>query len=451
MATLDLTEQKTLIELIISDPSTFTRIKAILKPEYFDKKYQHVIEYLLNFSNEYNALPTIEQISTEARDEYHIINGITQNPNLQQSVLDSAENFCKQRALELAILEAADRVNNGQSTGIDKIIKDAQLISIKKDLGIDFWENQDEWLKHLEVEMGTVKTGWKTFDDMLDGGFNWGSLNYVVSVSGGGKSLCLANLGLSMSLMGYNVAYLTYELDKELVGKRIMAMASNIKYRDISFQKQKAIDTLNMTRLKSKPGIFRIINMPNGSTTQDLESVLQEVEIELNNSIQVIIVDYADLMRCNDKRIDPNNLHLTGKEIAEDLRALARERTRVGKNTLVLTASQIMKEAMDEMEYNLGQLAGSVAKSNTADLIFSVRTNSAMKQKGEYELKVLKARNAGCVDRKLRLKYNVDTLLMSDMEEVTESNPLNIPQQQNVSGALNVLNRLQQFKSGEQL
>ena len=201
MATLDLTEQKTLIELIISDPSTFTRVKAIIKPEYFDKKYQHVIEYLLTFSNEYNALPTIEQISTEARDEYHIIQGITQNPNLQQSVLDSAENFCKQRALELAILEAADRVNNGQSTGIDKIIKEAQLISVKKDLGIDFWENQDEWLKHLEIEMGTVKTGWTTFDKMLDGGFNWGSLNYVVSISGGGKSLCLANLGLSMSLM----------------------------------------------------------------------------------------------------------------------------------------------------------------------------------------------------------------------------------------------------------
>ena len=451
MATLDLTEQKNLIELIISDPSTFTRVKAIIKPEYFDKKYQHVIEYLLTFSNEYNALPTIEQISTEARDEYHIIQGITQNPNLQQSVLDSAENFCKQRALELAILEAADRVNNGQSTGIDKIIKEAQLISVKKDLGIDFWENQDEWLKHLEIEMGTVKTGWTTFDKMLDGGFNWGSLNYVVSISGGGKSLCLANLGLSMSLMGYNVAYITYELDKELVGKRIMSMASNIPYRNIATQQTKVIDTLMMRKMNQKPGIFRIVNMPNGSTTQDLESMIQEIEIALDKQLNVIIVDYADLMRCNDRRIDPNNIHLVGKAIAEDLRALARERTRVGKNTLVLTASQIGKDAMSEMEFDMNQIAGSVAKTNTADLIFSVRTNSAMKQRGEYELKVLKARNSGCVDKKLKLKYNVDTLLMSDIEEVQEANPLMMTQQQNVNGALNVLNRLNQMKSGEQL
>lgn len=451
MANLDEKEQKTLLELIISDPPTFTRIKSVLKPEYFDKKFQHIVDYLLNFSNEYNALPTIEQISTEARDDYHIIQGISQNPNLQQSVMDSVENFCKQRALELAILDAADRVNKGQSTGIDKIIKDAQMISVKKDLGIDFWEDQEEWLKHLEIEMGTVKTGWVTFDKMLDGGFNWGSLNYVVSVSGGGKSLALANLGLSLSLMGYNVAYATYELDKELVGKRIMSMASNIPYRNISTQQNKVIDTLSMRKMNQKPGIFRIVNMPNGSTTQDLESMIQELEIALDKQINIIIVDYADLMKCNDRRIDPNNIHLVGKAIAEDLRAMARERTRVGKNTLVLTASQIGKEAMSEMEFDMNQIAGSVAKTNTADLIFSVRTNSAMKSRGEYELKVLKARNAGCVDKKLRLRYNVDTLLMTDMEELPPDNPVSNLQQQNVNGAVNVLNRLQQMKNGEQL
>ena len=450
MATLDEKDQKTLIELMISDPSVFTRVKAILKPEYFDKKFQVVINYLLDFSNEYNCLPSIDQLNNTARDEYHKVDGIQQNPNLQQSVLDSVESFCKQRALEIAIMSAADLINKGVDTGIDKIIKDAQMISIKKDLGIDFWENQDEWLKHLEVEMGTVKTGWTTFDKMLDGGFNWGSLNYVVSVSGGGKSLCLANLGLSMSLMGYNVAYLTYELDKELVGKRIMSMAANIPYRNISTQQGKVIDTLNMRRMNNKPGIFRIINMPNGSTTQEAEAMIQEVEIATNKQINVVVVDYADLMRCNDRRIDPNNIHLVGKAIAEDLRAMARERTRVGKNTLVLTASQIGKDAMSEMEFDMNQIAGSVAKTNTADLIFSVRTNLAMKARGEYELKVLKARNAGCVDKKLKLKYNVDTLLMSDMEEITADNPLS-QQSSNMNGAVNILNKLNQMKNGETL
>ena len=102
MATLDEKDQKTLIELMISDPSVFTRVKAILKPEYFDKKFQVVINYLLDFSNEYNCLPSIDQLNNTARDEYHKVDGIQQNPNLQQSVLDSVESFCKQRALEIA-------------------------------------------------------------------------------------------------------------------------------------------------------------------------------------------------------------------------------------------------------------------------------------------------------------------------------------------------------------
>ena len=98
----------------------------------------------------------------------------------------------------------------------------------------------------------------------------------------------------------------------------------------------------------------------------------------------------------------------------------------------------------------MNQIAGSVAKTNTADLIFSVRTNLAMKARGEYELKVLKARNAGCVDKKLKLKYNVDTLLMSDMEEITADNPLS-QQSSNMNGAVNILNKLNQMKNGETL
>lgn len=450
MAGLDEKDQKTLIELMISDPQTFTRVKAIVKPEYFDKKFQQTINFLLEFSNTYNAIPTIEQLNNASRIDYSIISGIGQNPNLQQSVLDSVEKFCKQRALELAILDAADRVNNGHSTGIDKIIKDAQMISIRKDLGIDFWQDQEEWLKHLEVEMGSIKSGWKTFDDMLDGGFNWGSLNYVVSQSGGGKSLCLANLGLNLSCMGYNVAYITLELDKELVGKRIMSMASNIPYRNINIEQKKSIDTIVYKRMNIKPGMFRIINMPNGCTPQDVESMLQEVEIATEKQFQILIIDYADLLRSNDRRIDPNNIHLLGKNIAEELRGMARERTRVGKNTMVLTASQITKDNMDEGEYEMSQIAGSVGKTNTADLIFSVRTNQAMRQKGLYELKFLKTRNSGCVGKKLKLQYNIDTLLMSDIEEIKADNPLS-QTNENTNGALNVLNRLQALKNGEQL
>ena len=67
---LDEKDQKTLIELIYSDGSVFSRVKPILKPEYFDKKFQPTISYLLDFTNQFNTLPLIEQLNNESRIEY---------------------------------------------------------------------------------------------------------------------------------------------------------------------------------------------------------------------------------------------------------------------------------------------------------------------------------------------------------------------------------------------
>ena len=79
---------------------------------------------------------------------------------------------------------------------------------------------------------------------------------------------------------------------------------------------------------------------------------------------------------------------------------------------------------MDEMEFGMSNVAGGTTKTQNADNIFSVRTNDAMRQRGEYEFKFLKTRNAGSKDKKLKMKFNVDTLLISDMEEVQVQNPV---------------------------
>ena len=191
---MDEQDQLTLINLIISDSSVFTRVKPILRPEFFDKKYQATISYLHDFSNTYNTLPSLEQLNNESRITYSIINSISSNTNLQNSVLDLAEQFCKKRALELAIEESYNRIAKGDTTSIEKIIKDAQSISIKKDLGMNFWDNAKEWLHKLDVEMGVLSSGMNSIDEMLNGGFSWGQLNYVVAPSGGGKSLIYRTL-----------------------------------------------------------------------------------------------------------------------------------------------------------------------------------------------------------------------------------------------------------------
>lgn len=797
---LDEQDQKTLIELIYSEPSIFSRVRPILKPEYFDKKFQSTINYLLDFSNQFNTLPLIEQLNNESRLSYNKVTGLENNINAQNSVLWMAEQFIKKRALELAVEESYALIAKGETVGIDKIIKDAQLISIKKDFGINFWEKPEEWLTKIEEELGLLPTGWKTFDDFMNGGLGWGQLNYVVAPANSGKceikgtkilmydgsikniedivvgdllmgpdstprtvkslthgkeklfkikfsggnemnvtgehtlslkhqkngkpynmihpitgekisindtfnitvidymktsknfkkynklwrtgieyskkpletciepyflglwlgdgssntsgitsidneiityldnygskynvisnhktkkttkavtieyygqyllgqnkdlrskgsytkndillglknlnvinnkhipynylfntsnirkqvlaglidsdgyynkhkncyeitlktsqlsndviflarslgykvcvsskfikkyksnnytriiiygdltdlpillnrkkqikkpykdwsvssftivqneledeyygfeldkdnlylhddfmvvhnSLCMQNMAISWSIQGYNVLFFSLEMDKELVGKRIASMSMNIPYRDIRNNVKSVSDSIIYKRKDINPGILQLIDLPIGCNANDIESFIQSFEIATNIVPEIIVIDYADIMTPCDKRIDPNNVNLKDKNISLELRNIARERTHNGKKTMILTASQITKDAMAEMDYNLSNIAGGAPKSHNADNIFSVQTNDAMRQRGEYEFKILKARNAGCKDKKFKMKYNVDTLLISDMEELQVQNPV-FDNNQNLQAALATL------------
>lgn len=435
-------DQKSLIQFLFSEPSLFIRAKPILKPEYFDKKFQETIQYLLDFSTEYSTLPTVEQLNNNSRIDYQKVEGLS-DTNIQKSVLDMAEWFCKKRGLEIAIEECYERISKGDTSGIDQRIREAQMISLTRDLGINYWDNTAEWLHKIDKEMGVIPTGWTEFDKLFNGGFSWGQLNYVVSPSGGGKSLCMANLALNWSLMGFNVLYFTLELDRELVGKRIMAMERNVAYSDISLKADALCEQVQIKKLKDHPGVIQIIDLPRGATPTDIRSQLQNFELETKIIPEILIFDYAGIMNPSDRKVDVNNIHLRDKNIAEELREIARERTHNNKRTMCISANQITKDGASEMEFTQTNIAGGSTLVHTCDNLFSVRTNESMRQRGEYEFKIIKSRNAGCTDVKFKMGYNSKTLRISDFSMIGKDIPDN---SNNSASVLSALKTLEQYK-----
>ena len=438
----DETDQFTMINLMISDSSVYTQIKPILKPEYFDKKYQVAISYLNSFSNEYSTLPTLEQLNNESRCNFSIIPGIKENIGVRQSILDMFETFCKKRALEIAINDCYERLQKGDTSSLDTIIREAQSVGITKDLGINVWTGVEDYLHKLDKEMGVISTGLKELDNCFDGGLSWGQLNYVVSPSGGGKSLCMANLAVNWAKMGYNVVYLTLELDKELVAKRMNSMLLNMPYREISKNIENVAYNVESFAKNNKPGVIQVADMKMGATANDINAYLQAYEIATGIIPEIIVVDYASILSPCDKRVDKNNINLKDKAIAEELREIARERTHNGKRTMVMSANQITKDALSEMEFTLSNIAGGTTLVQTCDNLFSVRTNPAMRQAGEYEVKIMKSRNSGATDRKFKVGYNKDSLLIYNIEETTNSSPVDAIKNNNIDNALNTIKAL---------
>ena len=106
-----------------------------------------------------------------------------------------------------------------------------------------------------------------------------------------------------------------------------------------------------------------------------------------------------------------------------------------------MSANQITKDALSEMEFTLSNIAGGTTLVQTCDNLFTVRCNPAMRQAGEYEIKILKSRNSGATDKKFKVGYNKDSLLVYNIEETTES-PIEAIKNNNIGNAINTIKAL---------
>ena len=290
------------------------------------------------------------------------------------------------------------------------MIKKAVQIGLTKDMGTDYFENPRARLMKIKDKNGQISTGWKSVDDKLFGGMNRGELNIFAGGSGAGKSLFLANLGVNWALAGLNVIYLTLELSEELVSMRIDSMITGIPSRDVF----KNIDDVEMKvkMIGKKAGSLQVKYMPSGKTANDLRSYLKEYEIKMGQKVDVLLVDYLDLLMPISKKISPADLFIKDKYVSEELRNLA-----VEKNCIFVTASQLNRGAVEEVEYDHSHISGGLSKIQTADNVFGIFTSRAMRERGRYQIQLMKTRSSSGVGQKIDLEFNLDSLKITDLDE----------------------------------
>lgn len=324
--------QKLYLEMMLSDASTFVRCQSIFDHTLFDRKLQIAAEFLNTYVSEYNALPTYEIINAST--------GITFNrpADLRDEnydwLLNEFETFTRHKGLERAILESADDLEKGEYGVVEDRIKRAVQIGLQKDLGTDYFANPKERLLKIKDNKGQISTGWNDLNFLLYGGFNIGELNIFSGASGAGKSLFLANLGVNWVLQGLNVVYITLELSEELVSQRIDSMMTGIPTKEV-FKKIDDID-IRVKMLQKKSGSLMIKYMPSGKTTNDLRAYLKEYEIKMGHKVDVLLVDYLDLLNPNGVKISAENLFIKDKYVSEELRNLAME-----KKCITVSAAQL--------------------------------------------------------------------------------------------------------------
>ncbi len=410
--------QKFFLEMMLEDATSYVRVQNIYNPQNFDKSLRPAAEFIKEHSDKHKTMPDRTQIM--------VTTGIKLNPapdlndGHYEWLMTEFESFTKKEELSRAILKSYDLLEKGEFEPVEKLIKDAVQISLTKDMGTDYFADPKARIEKYFNSGGQVSTGWPQLDRLLYGGFSRGELNIFAGGSGSGKSLVMMNIALNWLQQGLSGVYITLELSEELTSLRTDAMLTNMSTKDI----RRDMDTteLKVKLVAKKSGNYQVKGLPAQSNINDIRAYLKEYQIQTGKKVDFVMIDYLDLLMPVSAKVSPNDLFVKDKYVSEELRNLAKELA-----VLMVTASQLNRSAVEEIEFDHSHISGGISKINTADNVFGIFTSRAMKERGKYQIQCMKSRSSTGVGQKIDLEYNIETMRITD-EGGDEGTGYNRPQ-----------------------
>lgn len=213
------------------------------------------------------------------------------------------------------------------------------------------------------------------------------------------NSWVLAKMGAEAMRQGKNVLHYTLELNENYVGLRYDACFTGIDFQNI----RNNIDIVKK-KIAEIPGKLIIKYFPIKTVSAHSLKLHAERIQTLGTKIDLIIVDYADILRPSQSDRNSNSYSEAGG-IYEELRGVAGE-----LQVPIWSASQSNRAAMDEDIIQANNISDSYRKIMTADFVISLSRKMSDKQANTARFHVIKNRfgpdgvtfparmNAGCGD-----------------------------------------------------
>jgi hypothetical protein len=107
---------------------------------------------------------------------------------------------------------------------------------------------------------------------------------------------------------------------------------------------------------------------------------------------------------------------------------------------LFVTASQLNRSAVEEIEFDHSHISGGISKINTADNVFGIFTSRAMRERGKYQIQCMKSRSSTGVGMKIDLDYNIETMRITDPGE--EAGPVNAFRKPDILSSIKTQSRI---------
>ena len=388
--------QEKLVKIILFDRNFANQMEEVLDTSYLELKYLQVfVDLLFQHKQDYphptyDAMVSVIRTQTEDYSNSVIkqvvdflarIKSNAIDDDDQEEIKEKSIDFCKKQKLKEAILKSVDLLQSQSFEEIQKVINEAMNLGADNNCGHDYHKDV---LDRFELTMRSpISTHWEEIDNITKGGLGKRELGVVIAPTGAGKSMALVHLGAMAVVKGKTVVHYTLELADTVVGQRYDSCITGIDLGKLMHMKDSIVEVV-----KHIPGTLVIKEYPSKSaSTRTISAHLEKLKQKGVNP-DMIIVDYADLLRPTESGFKTQELRHSLGNTYEELRAIGQV-----WDIPVWTASQTNRSGLSAEVITMESISESFNKCFVADFICSISRTIEDKTQNRGRMFVAKNRN----------------------------------------------------------
>lgn len=401
--------QDKIVHTYLAEPRFARQITEVLQPEFFTNEASAALVALTrDFVRQYKTPPDarvmVELIKDAVKNKRIrpdmvadikrlATQAYTTPPSGAQYIADQVANFARDKAVERAIIKSVELHEKGKYADIAELMREAISVGSLDDGEFYdyFGEVDNRTATRKAIASGTItRDGISSGVPEIDGllyHYGWGrkELSALMGPSKSGKSALLGTFAKNAAVLGYNVLYVSLEVDKLIISDRIDADLTDTIIRDLHVHADDVADLVKKAQAKAGKFFMRDFG-PGQLTVEQLRTMIERCAAD-GILFDLVVVDYADIMapRREDKSKD---LIAQTRNIYIDLRALAHE-----FNCAVLTATQTNREGAKQATARATDVGDDWNKTRTVDVLIGINTTEAERAAGESRLVWLLSRN----------------------------------------------------------
>jgi len=430
---------------LLTQPSFYRSVIAHLDDDLFDGAEKIVFNKIKSYSTEYNKQASAADLQLLLKNDMDLTEGETQEAlelvniakNLEQIdedlLFNETEKFAQDRSFENVLKQAVDTVVNEKDASATKgllpeLFRNALSISFTTTLGHDYFRDAPDRYEYYTSEEEIIKIDVEALNKMLNGGFRRKTISVYLGRTNIGKTLFLCHHATALMELGYNVLYVSGEMDENLIAQRVDANILNMSMDDFNTELEKKPYLSKIRDIYGKvQGRLKIKEYSAGACNAlHLKNLLQEYKLKDDFVPDVVILDYINLF--SSFRLPAaamSNSYLYVKSVAEEMRGLARE-----FNFACISATQTNRSGADAGDStDMSDTADSYGLPMTVDGLYAIIQNEELFKLNKYLTKVLKSRFGDNINEIYTLGVERSHMRLKDVEESEQELPQHIKDQ----------------------